>query len=294
MPLPSPMSSIVFFGTSDFAVTVFETLYLKGVQPLFLVTTPDKPQGRHLVMTPPPAKRWAQEKNITVLQPTSLRTPSFADELKTRMPQAGYDVFIVASYGKLIPNEIITLPRRGTLNIHPSLLPKYRGASPVQSTILADDRNCGFSIMAIDEEMDHGPLVLQKAYTPSAWPLSAQILKTELAHEGASNLYEILPHWISGEIEAREQDHSKATFTKKFTKDDGLIDLSGDPYTNYLRFQALSASPGVFFFDTRNGNRIRIKIIHASFIDGAFVPLRVIPEGKKEMDYTAYLHGKKA
>jgi methionyl-tRNA formyltransferase len=289
----TPSPRIVFFGTSRFAVETFEALFASGIRPLFLVTTPDRPQGRHLRLSPPPAKIWAKEHGIEVLQPEKLKQPPFAADLSPRAGTDGFDVFIVASYGKLIPADVLSLPKHGTLNIHPSLLPKYRGASPVQSAIIADDRDTGITIMKIDEEMDHGPLIAQKKITPPVWPPHASELKTLLAKEGAALLQEALPSYLAGTLPATPQNHTGATYTGKFEKEDGLLDLSSDGYKNYLRFQALSETPGVFFFDEHGGKKLRIKITGASYKDGIFGITRVIPEGRKEMDFEAYKRGKR-
>lgn len=281
--------NIVFFGTSLISVHVFSTLLSRGIKPLFLVTTPDAPKGRHLKLTPPPAKEWAIENGIEVLQPQKLKTPPFKDELKRRAPESGFDLFIVASYGKIIPRDILDLPARGVLNVHPSLLPRYRGPSPIPSQILADDRNVGVSIMLMDEEMDHGPILTEERITPDTWPIKMCKLKKILGEAGANTLADILPDWLAEKITPQDQDHPRATYTKKFEKADGEINLADNPYKNYLKFCALNDLTGVFFFEDGK----RIKVTEASYADSKFVIEKVIPEGKKEMPYEAYIHGRK-
>lgn len=283
------MPTVVFWGTSEFSVITFDVLLSLGVRPLFLVTTPDKPQGRHLKLTPSPAKQWAEKNNITVLQPDKLKTPPFADILASHAPKQGYDVFIVSSYGKIIPPNILNLPKRGVLNIHPSLLPKYRGPSPVQSAILADDANTGVTIMCMDEEMDHGPIVAQKKIPVHPWPQSTRALKKLLGTEGATMLSSLLPAWIKGTIQPTAQNHSEATYTKKFEKADGEITMEDTPYQRYLKFQAFYDSIGIYYFDTVQGKRVRIKITDATYESDTFVIKKVIPEGKKEMSYDTYM-----
>ena len=195
---------------------------------------------------------------------------------------ADFALFIVAAYGKILPPALLAAPHQGTLNVHPSLLPKYRGASPIEGQLLADDRECGVSIMLIDEKMDHGSIVAQASITPDPWPLRARVLEELLAREGGKLLAEAIPPYLAGEIPPEPQDHTRATFVKKIKKEDGLIDLAADGYQNYLKFCAYDEWPGSFFFDN-NGKRI--KITDATFENGKFTPTRVIPEGKKEVAY---------
>ncbi len=151
---------IAFFGSSEFSVYVLDELLLHGIKPSLIVTTPDKPKGRKLVLTPNPCKVWAIENDIEVIAPASLKkdNESLIQNLKTK----NYDLFLVASYGKIIPKEIFEIPTKQTLNIHPSMLPKYRGASPIQSQILNNEKEIGVSIMVISEGMDEGPVITQK------------------------------------------------------------------------------------------------------------------------------------
>lgn len=279
---------IVFFGTSLISVDVFSVLFERGIRPLFLVTTPDAPKGRHLELTPSPAKEWALKNGIEVIQPEKLKAPPFSDELKRRAPEGGYDLFIVASYGKIIPKDILDMPARGVLNVHPSLLPKYRGPSPIPSQILANDRDVGVTIMRMDEEMDHGPIVVQKRIDVPQWPLDTRELKKILGSAGAHAIADILPDWMEGTVTTQEQKHDEATYTKKFEKADGEIKLTDDPYKNYLKFAALASMTGIFFF---TNSHKRVKITAASYVNNQFVIERVIPEGKKEMPYVSYIRG---
>lgn len=278
---------IVFFGTPTFAVAVLEELHSAGIEPTLVVTAPDRPKGRGLVVTPPDVKVWAERNNIDVLQPESVKDPAFIGELRN----TEWNLFIVAAYGKILPQELLSIPKHGTLNVHPSLLPKFRGASPIQSQILADERETGVSIMLIDEEMDHGPLVAQASITPETWPLEAPVLEELLAREGGQLLAEIIPAWVRGEITPEAQDHSQATYTKKITKEDGRLDLTGEPYQNFLKIQAFKKWPGAYFIGKRNGQDIRVKVAAATFENDELRITRVIPEGKSEMSYDDFLRG---
>ncbi len=274
---------IAYFGNSEFSLIILDELKKLGIMPDLVVTTPDKPQGRKLILTPSVTKVWAENNSIEYIEPIKLKDESFIKKISE------YNLYIVASYGKIIPKEIIELPEYHTLNVHPSLLPKYRGAAPLQEQILHDEKNVGVSIMSIDEQMDHGPVIAQKKVEIKNWPVSFNTLQETLGVEGAKLLAEILPDWISGKVTEKEQNHSEATFTKKVEKADGLLDLSADAYKNYLKILAYEEWPGTYFI--QNNKRIIIK--KASYRGNELVLERVIPEGKREMSYEDYLRGNK-
>lgn len=275
----------VFFGTSSFSIGVLDALKKEGIVPALIVTAPDKPRGRKLIVTPPPVKIWAQENNIPFLQPEKL-DDAFAHRLQT----TNYGLFVVASYGKIIPKQVLDIPKHGTLNVHPSLLPKLRGASPIQSAILSEE-STGVTIILLDEKMDHGPIIAQEEVPVTLWPPKESVLEKILAEAGGKLLANIIPKWIDGNIEPKEQEHERATYTKKFTKEDGLIDLSDDPTTNYRKIQAFEVWPKAYFFTERHGKQTRVAITDAELIEGILVIKKVTPEGKKEMNYEDFLRG---
>jgi methionyl-tRNA formyltransferase len=279
-------SSFVFFGTPEFASIILDELEAKGYLPSLIVTAPDKPRGRGLVITPSEVRVWGTAHNIPVITPSTLRD----DGIATTLRDAHADFFVVAAYGKIIPKNILEIPPHGVLNVHPSLLPKFRGSSPIESAILSDEPHTGVSIMLLDEEMDHGPVITQRERIIKDWPPKGSLLTRDLAHFGGALLAEIIPEWLSG-LKAGPQDHSKATFTKKITKEDGLIDLADDPVKNLKKVRALDEWPGTYTFVPHEGKSIRLKILDAKIEEGKFVPTRVIPEGKKEMDYQDFLRG---
>lgn len=279
------MINYVFFGTDDFSVTILEKLKESGFLPNCIVTMPDRPKGRGLVLTPPPVKEWALAHSISVLQPTMLDSAFFHTLHDTQ-----YTFFVVASYGLMIPKEIVSLPEKGALNVHPSLLPKYRGATPIESQILSDEKEQGVTIILMDEEMDHGPIVAQKQIGSSPYPKASELRKI-MAEEGGILLSKILPKWVNGEIIPLQQDDSKATYTKKLKKSDGELDLTGDPLQNFLKIQAFAGSIGTYFFVERSGKKMRVTVKEARFEHERLHILRVVPEGKKEMSYAEFLRG---
>ncbi len=278
---------MIFFGTSTFSIHVLNRLLENGIKPDVIVTVPDKPQGRKLIMTPPPVKVWALEHSINCLQFAKLN-----EEAVTTLKELNPDVFIVASYGKIIPQSVLDVPSSGCLNVHPSLLPKFRGASPLQTSILEDEQNTGVVIIKMDKEMDHGPIVARREVTVTPWPPTTSELEEKLAVIGADILTEALPSYLDGTLVREEQDHSKATFTKKIEKEDGEISLSDLGRKAFLKYKAFDVWPGVFFFTERKGISMRVKVKAAAWNETACTMdiLRVLPEGKNEMTWKEFQH----
>ena len=279
--------NFAFWGTSEFSVCILESLKKGGFLPSIIISTPDKPQGRKLEVKPTFTKIWAEENNIPILQPEKLN-----DEFFYKLSAESYKLSIVASYGKIIPERFLDIPESKTLNVHPSLLPELRGPSPIETAILKNIKNTGVTIMKLDKEMDHGPILAQKTYTIDEWPTREELEK-KLGEIGGELLTEVIPAWVSGKIQEKEQDHSGATFSTKIQKQDALIDLSADPYENFRKIQAYSGWPNAFFFIEHNGIKIRVSIKEAAFKNNTLEILRVIPEGKKEMNYSDFLRGLK-
>ncbi len=268
---------IGFFGTPDYAVTALGILKNAGFKISFLVTMPDRPRGRKMLMTPPEAKVWAIENSVDVYQPEKLNDESLIETLK----KYDCDVLVVLAYGKIIPDSILNIPKHKSLNIHGSLLPKYRGSCPIETAILSDDKDTGVCIIKMDSEMDHGPIVASRNVEVENWPPTAQVLGNAIVTTGAELMVEVLPDWVLGKIVPTEQDHSQASYTKKIQKEDGLIDLNDDGYKNFLKIQAYNEWPSAFFF--KDGKRI--KITKAHFTDNKLVIEKIIPEGKGETDF---------
>ena len=277
---------LVFFGTPRFAVTILAQLKAAGIVPALIVTAPDKPAGRGLELKMPAVKEWAIENEVHCIQPENLRgdtSTAVGPEVSPLdiLRNSEWDLFIVAAYGQILRKDILDLPSNGTLNVHPSLLPRFRGASPIESQILADEKEVGVSIMLLDEQMDHGPVLAQARITLEEWPMRARDLEELLATEGGDLLAECIPPFLAHTLQPEPQDHAAATFTKKITKADGEVDLAADGYQNYLKYCAYDEWPGTFFFKDDK----RIKIVEAVFENGTFRPTRVIPEGKNEQDW---------
>ncbi len=280
----------VFFGTSVFSVYVLEELKNHGLLPKLIITTEDKPKGRKLVLTPPEVKVWAEKESIEYLQLKTLKNPELEEKINS-YSQNGFDLFIVASYGKIIPQNILDLPKHKTLNVHPSLLPKLRGPSPLQSSIL-EENETGVSIIKLDSEIDHGPILSQRK-VEIEWPPYIEELEKVCGKAGGEMLVEVIPKWMDGSLKAVEQDHSKATFCKKIEKTDGEISLSDEPIKNLRKIRAFSNWPTAYFFDMTDSAKKRIVVKKAKVLDGNLILEKIVPEGKKEMNFQDYLRGKK-
>lgn len=270
----------VYFGTPEFSTIVLDELKKAGYIPSLIITAPDRPVGRKYIMTPPPVKIWADENNIECWQPEKPR------HIVKKLQERNDDVYIVASYGYIVNQKLLDIPKHGVLNVHTSLLPKYRGASPIESAILNGDTETGSTIMQMTLGMDEGPIITQ-----SQFPLESDILKPDLfhmlAHDGGKLLAGILPEYIAGKTTPIEQDHTIATYCRKISKPDADI-TNDDDITRDRKYRAYYGWPGSFMFD----GDTRLKINDASFDGATFQINSVTPAGKKEMSYWDYLNRK--
>ena len=265
----------VFFGTPDVASETLEILKVNGYIPSLIITSPDKPQGRKMLLTSPPVKTWAIENNIQYLQPEKLD-----EEFIYNLKPITYNLFIVVAYGKILPEKLISLPKLGSINIHYSLLPKYRGASPVESAILNGDTETSITIQKMELKMDSGPIIVKE--TIKILPdEKASDLRKRLIKIGGELLVKTLPNIIENKIQLIPQNEEDATYCKKIKKEDGLIDLNDDAKINYNKFRAYASWPRTFFFQ----NNKRIIITDATIEDEKFVIKKIIPENGKETNY---------
>lgn len=277
---------IAFFGTPELIVPILDELKMSGLTPLIIVTAPDRPVGRGLTLTPTPAKVWGEKNDVLVFQPERLDS-----EFCRRLLAIGFDLFIVVAYGKILTEEIINVPKYGTFNIHYSLLPKYRGATPVESAILNGDQETGVSIQKMVFELDAGPIVAEEKITIGNTETAPELLG-RLNDVGEKLLLQTIPRIVDGTADYVEQDDTKTTLTRKITKENGLIDTSDPPIKNYRKYLAYFGWPGTYFFVKRkNGDFTRVTIKEAVFENNDFIIKRVLPEGKKEMDYSDFQRG---
>lgn len=276
-------NSFVFFGTPYVARDTLEILKERGYLPALIMTSPDRPRGRGLKLTPSETKEWALANSIPVLTPEKI-TPEVIEEIRA----VGASYALVAAYGKILPQALIDSFPLGILNIHYSLLPKYRGASPVESALLNGDTVTGVAIQQMVHELDAGDLIAlhEVSIEPSE---TTRELRPRLVSIGANLLADILPSFIDGSVTHTPQDPAQATRCTKIRKEDGLLDLAGDPQENWNKYRAYAESPGTYFFIEKDGRQMRMKIVSAAFHDGSFIVERVIPEGKSEQDFSDFL-----
>lgn len=281
---------IIFFGTSEFAVPALKALVSAGYEVVAVVTKPDKPFGRKKILTPLPVKLTAKRLGLEIWQPKNLKIENLKLIQNWELKIKNCDVGIVAAYGELIPPEIFNLPKHGTLNIHPSLLPKYRGPSPIQTAILNGNKETGVTIMKVDEEMDHGPIITA-CPIPITDDDTYQALHDKLARTGADLLVRILPDYLAGKIKPIPQNHSKATFTRKFKTEDGEIKSNDKAQSAYNKIRALNPEPGTFVWLNKNGKKLRLKILDAKLENGRLKPRVVKLEGGRLITFKDFLLG---
>jgi methionyl-tRNA formyltransferase len=274
----------VFFGTPRFAEIVLSGLISRGFIPTALVCNPDRPLGRKKIVTPPPTKQLVLDKKLStlVLQPEKL-DENFIEQLRALEP----DFFVVAAYAKIIPAAMLSIPPLGTLGTHPSLLPAYRGASPIQSVILAGETKTGATIYEMDEKMDHGAIFAQEEVPLDALTTGYLALEEQLAKLSAQLLIKSIPALLDSSASPHAQDESYATFTKKFTTENGfikdteidaaIVGASDNTELIVRTIHAFGSEPGAWTI--RNGKRI--KLLEARMDGEALKLITTQEEGQK-------------
>ena len=232
---------LVFFGTPEFAVPTLDAI-AREHEVALVVAQPDKPAGRGMKMHAPAVAVRARELGLPLLQPAKIRNEEFLSEIRRAAPECG----IVVAYGKILPAALLDIPPRGFLNVHASILPRWRGAAPIQRAIEAGDDETGVTIMRVDEELDHGPM-LRIVKTPIGADERTPSLAQRLSHLGGEALAEVL-HEMPPDV---EQDHASATHAPKIEKAEGEITFDESARTIYDRFRAFDPWPGIFFRDLK-------------------------------------------
>lgn len=297
---------IIFMGTPDFAATTLQALIDGPDEVVAVITQPDRAKGRGKKLTPPPTKVIAEDAGIPVLQPTKIRTEEFRNGLLTYQP----DLFVVAAYGRILPPSILDLAPMGCINVHGSLLPKYRGAAPIQWAVINRDKEVGVTIIQMNEGMDTGDILLKSAIEP-AENETAGSLFDKLAQLGSETLLKVVKGLKEGTVIPIPQEHEQASNAPMFTKNDGCI--SWDKNAGELEGLVRGLDPWPTAFCFLDGKRLRLfspEVIHK---DSDLAPGSVIqadkrgiliscgtncllvreiqPEGKKRMPVEAFLCG---
>ncbi len=273
---------IAFFGTPAFTVEFLDYLKDHNLTPSLIVTGMDVPIGRKQTITPPEPKLWAQKENIPYVQQDKNLT-----ELTETLAQEDWDLFIVIAYGKILPERLINLPKHGTINVHYSLLPKYRGASPVEHAILSGDTTTGVCIQHMVYALDAGVIIKQQEVVIQDTDTHI-ILRDKLNQIAKPLLLESIETLATGNRDFIIQDETQKSITKKIKKTDGLITQGEDGKILWQKYRAYFGWPGLYFIDEKNGQSIRVKISSAHPEKNSFIIDTVIPEGKNEMKYEDY------
>lgn len=294
---------VIFMGSPDFALPTLEELH-NNTQVVGVVTQPDRPAGRGRQPMPCPVKQLADHLRIPVFQPLSLRKPGALEQLEAWQP----DLIVVAAFGQILPKSVLALPPKGCLNVHASLLPRWRGASPIQAAILAGDERSGVTIMLMEEGLDTGPILTQRTVPIRPGTTGAE-LSQQLAFLGAATLTEILPSYLSGMLAPLMQADILATYAPMLKKSDGLLDFHQPALTLTRKVHAYFPWPGTYF--VLNGKQIKVLDAHPhdtfeSEIEGHYIvnglPAvgtsegllvldRLQPEGKRGMPGSDFLNG---
>lgn len=296
----------MFMGTPDFAVASLRALVENEAGEITVITQPDKPKGRKMILTPPEVKLYAESAGLPVYQPKTLRDEAFDAFLREKDP----DIIIVAAYGKILPKSVIDYPKYGCINVHGSLLPKYRGAAPVQRCLINGETETGNTIMYMDEGLDTGDIIAQSIVHISIDD-NAETLFEKMAVSGAELLISTLPNIISGSITREKQNDDDATYAQKVGKEDCLIDFSMTAKELHDRVRGLS--PYLYAYAMRG--ETMLKLVRTALTDkktekeegtllsdgkklfvacggGTLLEIiEVLPAGKKQMKAIDYLRG---
>jgi methionyl-tRNA formyltransferase len=299
---------VVFFGTPEFAVPTLTALVEAGYDVAAVVTQPDRPVGRKRVETPPPVKRVAQELGLRVMQPERVRRAEAIDAIAELAP----DVCITAAYGQILPQRLLDVPAHGCLNVHASLLPRWRGAAPLQRAILAGDRETGVTIMEMVAALDAGPMVAQRA-TPIDVNDDLGTLEERVARMGAELLLEVLPEYLAGRLTAKPQPDEGVTYAERIVREDEILHWHRPAWQVHNQIRALSPWPGAS--TSWNGRQLKVwgsrwpmrpatpgdaevgtvrsdeGEVLVRCEDGWLTLTRVQPAGKRQMDAAAWLRG---
>ncbi len=252
----------IFMGTDRFAVPTLKAIIDSDVELLCVITQPDRPRGRKLKLIPSPVKEIAIENNLPLHQPERVRKKEFVDGvLKTLAP----DLIVVVAFGQILPEAILSLPPLGCINVHPSLLPKYRGAAPIQRTIMNGEKETGLTVMFMGEGEDTGDIILQEKMEIDISD-TAELLWQRLSELGAQLVLETLKLAQSGTIPRQTQDHSKASHAPKLEKEDGLIDWRKSSFEIHNLIRGTAPWPGAY---TTFGDAARLKIWASSLLESS-------------------------
>lgn len=261
----------VFMGSPEFAVPVLRKL-ARQYNIVGVVTQPDRPAGRGRVLTPPPIKLLADNLNLPTIQPKKLSEPDIFHQLQVWSPE----LIVVAAFGQILRQTVLDLPRFGCINVHASLLPRWRGAAPIQAAILNGDPETGITIMLMDAGIDTGP-ILQQISTPISREDTASTLSARLSELGADLLIETLPLYLSQKVNVKLQDGSQASYAPMMKKEDGQLDFAAEAISLDRKIRAFNPWPGAYTY--LDGQMLKIHLAHPIDRDTGTPGKRIIEDG---------------
>lgn len=304
-PSESSLPKLIFMGTPLLAASALKALHEAGYPIVAVYTQPPKPVGRGYKLTPSPVHDYAESLGIPVYTPKSLRQPEIQEEFRAH----GADLAIVAAYGLILPTQILETPTHGCLNIHFSLLPRWRGAAPIQRSIMAGDTQTGITIMKMDEGLDTGPIISQATVEITA-ETTAQTLHDTLTELGADLLLKTIPGYLDGSLPLREQPTEGITYAAKLSKEDSQLDWRRTAIELHQQIRGLSPWPGTYFMHGDDCLKIsQAEIVHhietqsgmpGEILDnrltiacgqGALRPLKIQKPGGKWLSVDEFLRG---
>jgi len=276
--LEAKKAKIIFMGTPPFAADILGELLKNGYNIISVFTQPDKKIGRKREISFSPVKKMALDNKIKVFQPDSLKDEEAAVNIREINP----DLIVVAAYGKILPQEILEIPKFGCLNVHASLLPKFRGASPIQNAILAGEKETGVTLMLMSEKMDDGDILKQKSIQISDMDTTETLTK-KLSCLGAKILVENIPQWLSGEIKPEKQNEKSASYCHPIKRENGLVDWKKTAREIFNQWRAFQPWPEVYAVVKLKNDTRRIKLVEIEIDPAA-------PSGAKPGKVIEYNH----
>ena len=302
---------VVFMGTSELSEKILEALIAEGYNLVGVFTKIDKKIGRKQELSSPAVKLLAEKHQLPIFQPKTFKDPATTQQLRELKP----DLIVVAAYGKILPKAVLEIPAFGCINVHVSLLPKYRGPSPVQNALLAGEKETGTTIMLMDEGVDTGDILTQKKLK-ILMADTTQTLMLKLAKQGAELLLETLPAWFERKLQPSKQDSAQAFLCQLIEREDGHVFWNEDGSTIYNKYRALTPWPGIFTYWKNESSTVRLKLISVKFqkknptqkrasgevfeigsdigvqtAEGVILIKQLQKEGKKATDITSFING---
>ncbi len=284
--------NFVYFGGEPLAVPILKILLKANLKPDLVICNPDKPVGRKKIITPPPLKKFAQENNLPTFQPNTYKNK---EDIEIILNKKEWDLFVVVAYNFILPSWLLNIPKQGVINVHPSLLPKLRGASPIRTAIKENlPKTVGVTIIKMTEGMDEGPILRQKKLSPDKWPIPGPELDNKLAVMGGKLLRDLIPDYLNNKIKSIPQNNEQATYCHKIKSADREVKINPhqlptdeEAFTVWCAINAYAGIGDAFFVYDKK----RVKINSARLTnDKKLILETVTPDGRTPQKFSDYLN----